>query len=112
MDKYTCKELIAICKKMGIKGYSKKRKQELIWLITPEPDNAMTLQIKVDVRQKNIIKSNGSVIAKNEIRAEKQICLQENIKDLLAKYFKTPIESLQQTNYYYFKYTLSQNWMR
>jgi len=91
MNKYTCKELIAICKEMEIKKYSGKKKQELIWLITP--DNV--LQIKGDVQEKNIIKSKGSVIAKNGIRAEKQICLQENIKDLLAKYFKTPIESLQ-----------------
>ena len=39
---YTCTELIAICKKNGIKGYSNKRKQELIDMILASNKTILT----------------------------------------------------------------------
>jgi hypothetical protein len=80
--KLSCKELIAICKKNGIKGYSKKRKQELIDLIE-------TSNIKI-VSNINIseMTQNPSDIAetdKNILTEEESTSLKERIEWALKK---------------------------
>ena len=61
MDQYTREELIAMCKEQKIKGYSNKKRNELIQMLMPKTTiNEPTLKLKRKVLEEknfNLIES-------------------------------------------------------
>lgn len=47
-SKMTVKELVVLCKRNGVKGYSKKKKTELVEMLSSAPKNEVTTDAKVD----------------------------------------------------------------
>ncbi len=108
-SKMTIKELTAFCREKGIKGYSRKKKAELINMICSLKTRIVSeekISVKTDenieqfVKAEKIIqKSKNSLVAKNGNLAEDILCKSSDILDKLgAQYFKKKIVFCEKIN--------------